>query len=230
MEYIIIIIFSILILGILWLVYNINIKEIKKIGNNKRLNNYTNKFPENIEICKTILKQLNNTKVKIEEVKEKNIKTSLYLVMTDTISIANIRDSYTRVQTIAHECIHSIQDKKILWFNFIFSNIYLIYFVAIIIFSLFGIINNYMLYLCILLIASIVQYAVRSFLETDAMTRARYVAKEYIEENNLCTKEELDELIDSYDKLNNLGIKAVNYQILANNMIEVIIYLIVCLI
>ena len=37
---------------------------------------------------------------------------SLYIVATNTILISNIKDTFTRVQTIAHECLHSIQNKK----------------------------------------------------------------------------------------------------------------------
>ena len=82
-------------------------KKSKKIAENKELDELSNSFPENIEICKSILDKLGNSDVQIKE--EKESKTSLYIVVNNTISIANIRDSYTRIQTIAHECIHSIQ-------------------------------------------------------------------------------------------------------------------------
>ena len=42
-----------------------------------------------------------------------------------------------------------------------------------------------------------VYYMVRAFLENDAMIKAKYLAKEYIEEKNISTKEEIDQFIQS---------------------------------
>ena len=82
---------------------------------NQRLikNEIANKLPENKEICKAILKKLHNENVKIQENEDKDNKTSLYIAISNTIFIANIKDTFTRVQTIAHECIHSTQNKKL---------------------------------------------------------------------------------------------------------------------
>lgn len=228
MEYIVIIAISIIILGIVWLILGISLKEIKKIGENEELDKLTNSFPENIEICKSILNKLGNTHVTIKE--EKDNEASLYVIVNNTITIANIRKSYTRVQTIAHECIHSTQSKKMLWFNFVFTNIYLLYFLVISILTIMNIIPNPMLFLCILIIMGLVQYSIRSMLETDAMTKARYVAKEYLEENEICSKEDIEKIVTQYDKLNTPGIKFVNFDILVRNILKVIIYSIVAII
>ena len=118
MEYIVLILICLIFLIILWCVLELNIKKLKQIGEDKELDNLTKKFPENIDICKSILKKLGNDSVTIKE--ENDTKTSLYVVVNNTITIANIRDSYTRIQTVAHECIHSIQSKSMLWFNFIY--------------------------------------------------------------------------------------------------------------
>ena len=70
MEYIVIIVVSIITIILLKIGLNIRIKDIKKvkeIGYDKELNTIANKFPENKEICENILKKLNNTDVKIEE-------------------------------------------------------------------------------------------------------------------------------------------------------------------
>lgn len=228
MEYILIIIISIIFLILLAFILGFNIKKIKQIGKNKELDELTNSFPENINICKSILKKLGNEKVKIKE--EKESKTSLYIVLNDTITIANIRNSYTRIQTIAHECIHSIQSKKMLWFNFIYTNIYMLYFIIITILTLLNIIKTPFIYLVVLSIMGMVQYVIRSMLETDAMMKAKYVAKEYLEENNICTKEEVEKIINEYDKLNDIGIKMVNYNICTNNFIKIIIYSLIAII
>ena len=121
MEYIVIIIIIISII-LLKLGLNIHIsdmKKIKKIGYDKKLNDIANKFPSNKEICMEMLEKLNNKNVKIEEVKDS--KTSLYIAITNKIIIANINDTFTRIQTISHECLHSIQNRRILLSNFIFE-------------------------------------------------------------------------------------------------------------
>lgn len=228
MELIIIITVTIILEVIVGIVFNINFKKIKSIGMEENLNLIAEKYPSNIEICKEILKKLKNEKVKVEE--DKEAKTTLYLAISDKIFIADTKNSYTRIQTMAHECLHSIQDRKILMFNFIFSNIYILYFATIIILKVLNIINNALLYLSIFLVLSMVYYMTRVFLENDAMIKAKYLAKEYLEEKNISTKEEIDQLIDGYTRLNNEGIKAVNYQVFIEILAKVIIFSVVALI
>lgn len=230
MDFIIILIILVVLLIILAVIYDVNIKKIKKFGEieESKFNEITNKYPSNIEICKYILKKLNNTKVKVEE--DKNSKTSLYIAVTDKIIIANVKNSYTRIQTIAHECLHSIQSRKILLFNFIYSNIYLFYFSITTILSLLNKLPNKMLFLCIMLIMSYVYYFVRSYLENDAMIKAKYLAKEYMEEIKIAEKSEINSIIESFEKLNNMGIKMTNFELMFETIIKVIILLITFLI
>ena len=232
MEYVCIIIISIISIIVLALVYQIKIKEIKKIkeiGFSKELNNITDKLPENKIVCEQILKQLNNDK-NVKVVSDGSAKASLYIVATNTISIANIKDTFTRIQTIAHECIHSTQNRSILMFNFIYSNFYLLYFVCICLLTLFNKTANPMLQVFILTMLSFIYYKLRSYLETDAMTRAPYVAKEYIEKSNVIKKEELDLVMKNYNIINKFGIKLVNFQLFANCILKIIIYCVICLI
>lgn len=70
MSYIIILFIIIIAIILLKIVINVRIKEIKNIANNKKLDEITNKFPENIEICKKILNITKNKNVKIEENKD----------------------------------------------------------------------------------------------------------------------------------------------------------------
>lgn len=226
MIYVIIVSFVLLI--ILGIIFELNVKKIKEIGENKELDNLTKAFPDNIEICNKILDKLGNKNVKIKEDKES--KTSLYVVINNTITIANIKDSFTRIQTIAHECIHSTQSKKMLWFNFIFTNIYILYFLIIVILALLKVNVDETLLLAILILMGSVQYCIRSMLETDAMIKARFVAKEYLEEEQICSKEQINIIVNEYDKLNNMGIKLVNFDIIARNIVKVIIYSLLCLI
>ena len=227
MEILIILLICILSLLILDIIFKINIKNIKQIGENKELDELTGKYPSNIDVCKSILEMVNNKTVKIEENKDSN--TSLYIAILNKISIANVRGSFTRIQTIAHECLHSIQDRNILLFNFWFSNIYLIYFVIISLFALLGKLPNKMMFLTILIIFGFIYYFTRSYLENDAMIKARFLAKEYMEKQNISSKEEIFKIIKEYDKLNNIGIKCVNYKLYFYVCIKIIIFAILIL-
>lgn len=222
MELVVIIIVAVVLAVIVGIVFKINFKKIKDIGMDKDLNILAEKYPSNVEICKDILKKLKNEKVKVEE--DKDAKTTLYLALTDKIFIADTKNSYTRIQTMAHECLHSIQDRKILMFNFIFSNVYILYFALIVILKIFKVINNELLYLNIFLIFSMVYYMVRAFLENDAMIKAKYLAKEYIEEKNISSNDEIEKLVDGFTRLNEVGIKAVNYQLFIEILTKVIIF------
>lgn len=230
MEYVSIVVI-ILFIVVIKFALNVKLKDIKKIkeiGFNKELNDITNKLPENTEICKGILKMIDNNTVNIKE--EKNIKSSLYIVATNSIIIANIKDTFTRVQTIAHECLHSVQNKRTLMFNFIFSNIYLIYFVLITVLTIFKIVNNPLVHIFILIFISFIYYMVRSYLEIDAMTKAKYLAKEYIESKNILKQEEIDKILNGYTNLNELGIKFTCFMLAFNSMIKLLIYCIVAVV
>ena len=225
MEFLVLLIMIIIMYFILRFVFEFNIKKLKEISEKKELDEIAQRYPENIEICKYYLKKLNNESVKIEEDKESN--STLYLVMSNKIFIANLKESYTRIQTIAHECLHSIQSKKLLWFNFIFSNIYLIYFFLIKILTIFKVLPYKMLFLSVFIVFSLIYYAVRTYLEMDAMIKARFLAKEYMEEIEISKQEEIDKIIKQYDELNNLGIKFTNYKFLSNIFWKIIILLLI---
>ena len=229
MEYLIIIILCIVAILILKVGMNIklkDIKQIKNIGSNEELTEISNKFPENKQICKDILKILENEDVEIEETKDEKSQTSLYLVMQNKILIANIKDTFTRVQTIAHECIHSIQSKTLLKFNFIFSNFNNIYFLIICILALFNIVKVEVLNILLagLFLVQFIWFIVRSFLETDAMTRAEYVSKEYIEKANTVSKEEASILVNQYKEINKIGIKLYNFVLACQAVVKIIVY------
>ena len=138
-------------------IFRIKINKLKQIAeNNNDLNDIVKKYPSNIKICKSILKKLNNEKVKIQEDKEAN--NCLYIAASDKIIIANMRDSFTRIQTIAHECLHSVQDRRILLFNFIYSCFYIAIFYLAIILGVFKYLPNKMFFLCIYIIFSFLYY------------------------------------------------------------------------
>jgi len=231
-DLIVLVITSVCILVIISIILRFNLKNIKlikKIGENKDLNDITNGLPENEQICKEMLKMLHNEEVKVKT-GNSNSQASLYIIATNSIIIANIKNTFTRVQTIAHECIHSIQDKRIQWFNFVFSNIYLIYFGIITIIALFNKLLYTNIFAIILVMMSIIHYFVRSYLETDAMIKARYLAKEYMEQNReLIDEENIDIVVKNYDKLNEMGVKYYNMKIMYDCFSKVIIFCLVAI-
>ena len=228
MEFIVLLIIVIVVYLILRFIFDFNVKKIKELGEDKELDKLTQKYTENVEICKWYLKKLKNKNVKIEE--DKNSNATLYLGISNKIFIANLKESYTRIQTIAHECLHSIQSKKLLWFNFIFSNVYLVYFGVICILALLKILPMKMTFLSIFIVFSLVYYAVRTYLENDAMIKARFLAKEYMQEKAISTREEIDKIVNKYDELNDIGIRCTNFKFLSNILVKIIILAVIFLI
>lgn len=213
---------------LLTFIFKINVKKAKELENNKDVQIITDKFPENIDIAKEMLEMLNNKNVKIEQAK--NTKTSLYIAVANKISIADLKDNYGRIQTIAHECIHSMQDRTLLLFNFIFSNISIIYFALAIILTLCKVYTNTMLQVFILTMFTLINFSVRAYLEIDAMTKSRYLAEKYMNQKNLCTKDEQEKLLKEYDKINKVGIPFTLYYLLTNSLIRIMLYIAIAII
>ncbi len=232
MELVIALIVLVIILIIGAFIFEVNLKKIKEAGNNKKCDDIVSKFPNNKEICEDILEKLNNKKVKIRENNDKT--ASLYIAISDTIFIANISKTYTRIQTIAHECLHSVQNQKLLLFNYIYSNFYILYFILSVILTILGVFKDTKLQVIILTILGFFYYVIRAYLEIDAMTKAPYLAKEYmlqyIEKNPICNKEKIEEVEKEYQRINNIGIPATNYILFFNCILKVIIYTIIAVI
>lgn len=184
------------------IVLGVSIKKMNELSQKSPLDELTKRLPDSIQMGKEMLAMLKNDSVKIEKSTDEKSGTSLYLVMENKIIIANGNGSYAGVQTMAHECLHSVQNKKMLWFNFIYSNCYIIYTLAVIILTVLDVIKNTTMQLYILTLLGFVFYAVRSYLETDAMTKARYLARDYLEKKQMHSNEEIDSLIAAYDEIN----------------------------
>ncbi len=221
MELIIIII-AIIAIILIYSMMKMNIKELEKIALNPELNEIAKKYPNNTEICKSILKKLDNKTTKIEE--DKKSESILYIAVQDKISIGNTHESFTRIQTMAHECLHSIQDRKMLIFNFVYSNIYFLYFIVICILVVIKRLPNETIYSNILLILSFIYYVIRVFLENDAMIKAPYLAKEYMEEQNITNKEDIEKIVDGFNQINEKCIKGTNCNLFIKIMIKLVIF------
>ena len=62
------------------------------------------------------------------------------------------------------------------------------------------------------------------------MIKARFLAKEYMEDVNILNNEEIEKIVNEYDKINDLGIKAVNFNIFLNTIYRTIILALIFLI
>lgn len=78
-----------------------------------------------------------------------------------------------------------------------------------------------------MLILAMVFYVIRSYLEIEAMTKAKYIAKEYLEEHNV---KETKKITEEYEKINNIGIKYTCYKLISSKLYLIILYIIICLI
>ena len=231
MTEIIIIFICILILFLTKIGLNIKFKSLKqfKVRTNEKLNEISNKFPEDEKMCRDILmKSYNNSEVKI--VYNEEYTSCLYTVYNNTITIGKFKENYMKPQTISHECVHACQNKKMLWFNFIISNIYNLYFIITLILVIFNKLPFTNVFLTILTAIAFIQYIIRSTLETDAMTKAPYIAKEYLTENNILEKQEISELLEEYEEINKIGIPFYNYTLILKNIAKIIIFCIAILI
>ena len=217
-----IIITAIIAIIIVIILMPINIKKMNKIATNKELNEIAKKLPTNKEICEQILKKLGNNTTKIEE--NENSEATLYIAIQDKITIGNTHESFTRIQTVAHECLHSIQDKKMLIFNFIFSNIYLAFFIIICILTVCKKLSNEIMYSNIFLILSLIYYVIRIFLENDAMIKAQFLAKEYMQESKYIDNSEIDKIYHGFEELNKECVKGTNCSLFIGIMIKLVIF------
>ncbi len=219
MEFLVIAILALIIGLILRYFFDVSIKQIKELAQKPDLDKIVEKYPNNQQVAQEILKKLNNEKVKIEE--NENAESSLYVAISDKIFIGNIQKSYTRIQTIAHECLHSVQSRKLLLFHFIFSNFYLLYFVLIAFLGILKILPFEMTFLVSFVLIGMLFYAVRIYLENDAMIKAPFLAKEYMQGKGISSLEEIEKVMEGYDELNQIGIKAVNYKLFMGIMMKV---------
>ena len=227
MEFLVIAILSLIIGVILRYFFDVSIKEIKELAQKPNLDKIVEKYPNNQQVAQELLKKLNNEKVKIEE--NENAESSLYIAISDKIFIGNIQKSYTRIQTISHECLHSVQNRKLLIFHFILSNLYLFYFAILAILGILKILPFQMTFLISFVLIGMLFYAVRIYLENDAMIKAPFLAKEYMQGKQISSLEEIEEVMNGYDELNQIGIKAVNYKLFIGIMIKVFLLSIIFL-
>ena len=104
------------------------------------------------------------------------------------------------------------------------------FFIVILILAIFNKLPNTNLFLMVLTGIASIQYIIRNTLELDAMTRAPYITKEYLKENNILTEQEINDLLEEYEDVNRIGIPMTNYSLILKNIVRIIIFCIVILI
>ena len=82
----------------------------------------------------------------------------------------------------------------------------------------------------LLLILSFIYYTVRVFLENDAMIKAEFIAKEYMEKQPKAIEQEINEVVNGFKQLNRGCIKGTNCSLFINIMIKFVIFSVLALI
>ncbi len=157
------------------------------------------------ELCGEILKQINNTKVKIEM--DDASKTSLYVFLSDTIIISTKKvktkksiyeQNKSKLLVIAHECAHSTQPQILQWMNFLLTNLEIFMFLAILFITFILKYTNYIL-TYIYLSLSLFSIVVRHYLEMDATIKSVKITSKYLQ-NNGVKKDKIIEVVKYYKK------------------------------
>ena len=228
MEPIFVIAITLVSITLLKIIFKISTKKVEPLKEDKDLEKLTDKFPENIKIAEEMLQMLGNKTVKIEQAQ--STQTNLYIAVSNKILIADMKNNYARIQTIAHECLHSVQDRRLLLFNFIFSNIIILYWLIITILTIIGIITNIAEPTFILLLLATIKLAVRGLLEIEAITKAKYLAKEYMENKKLLSNEEINSILNKYEQITKISGPFTIANILVGSFIGILVYSAIALI
>ena len=96
--------------------------------------------------------------------------------------------------------------------------------------GIFKLLPYKIMFLTILILFGLIYYAVRVYLENDAMIKARFLAKDYMQEKNISSQNEIDKIVKKYDELNDIGIRSTNFQLLSGVLIKIIVALVIFII
>jgi len=157
---------------------------VEKVIYDEKISPVVEKMGANEEIANEILKFIGNDSTKIEKNVDPKIKASFYNFNTDRITIKNTEDlkDCSRIIHIAHECIHSIQDKKLGMAHFILSNIQILYFLGIFIYFFYNKdVDLRFNLLLVQLFIFILTFFIKVVLESDATYRGPELAFTYLE-------------------------------------------------
>ena len=84
-----------------------------------------------------------------------------------------------------------------------------------------------MVYIQVYTFLSLIYLCIRGYIETEAMGKAKYLAKEYMQEYSIknanITTEEVEVLVDNFENLNKIGIPLTNFWLATITIFKIII-------
>lgn len=185
----------------------INFNEMKKIKEQAIDEKYDRKIamlPDNKQVCNELQKMINKEcEIQLDD----NTTSSAYIFFLDKIILSNneiSKKSFSRILFIAHECIHSIQNKNMHIANFTLKNAVNIFTIA-----LFVILFMNKITVDILLtyfLVAFISFCINMILETDAIYRSIILARKYLSKYNL------DEIADRYEEIIPKTIKGIYFR------------------
>lgn len=185
---------------------------------------YTNK-----DIIEKLLKITKNETTKI--VIYEDIKGNYYTFFNNTIyigkGIQNIKykfeDKVNSLIVMAHEVIHSTQNKKIHILNFVFSNIYFLCVALSFIISLFFNNVDSSIFIIICFISLFFSLFFRQYLELDAIINSEKLFLKFLDNESVNLKENEKKIVNK-----NIKIAAV-LSFFTNSYKKIILFFIMCL-
>ena len=208
---------------ILFLLSYKSLKDTKKFASDELLNEQTENLLSNDEICKEIQEMVESKcEIKLDD----KAKSSAYIFFLNKIILSNTEESrknYTRVMFIAHECVHSVQDKVTHIINFAIVNIKNIFDIVLLVLILLG--KGNLELISISLLISILSFYYRIILETDAVYRSVIISRKYLEKRNM------DNIAEKYEEIVPKTVQGMYFSyimpILVRKMIFVLLFLII---
>lgn len=182
---------------------------------------------DNISVCKEMLHLLKNNHTNVEYNKDEKSNLSYYNHTKDVIILKNDNKSGSRITQIAHECIHTTQEKSYLKANKFFSNLQMLYFIIALI-SMFYIETTELLLISIQLLILLGTLFVKVVIEGDASYRSVKLAEEYLESK--INKEEKEQYIKESSKLVYKLMPVYYFNFFSQGMTMIILNLIISLI
>lgn len=154
-----------------------------------------------IELIKEILQKEGNTHTDVVEIE--STKGAYYSYFTDSVYISSKTSKCEEkdIVVVCHECIHSMQDKRLHIVNLIFSNLELLLFITTAICIVFGCFSFWAAVVYVL--CGTLSIVARCLLELPAMTGAFELAKKYSDEKNV---KEIEKEQKNINKMLPLGI------------------------
>lgn len=183
-----------LIATIFFVIVNLyEINKIKKEASNEKFDKIIATLPDNKQVCSEMQKIIGKEcEIQLDD----NTNSSAYIFFLDKIILSNnemSKKNFSRILFIAHECIHSIQSKKMHITNFILKNAVNIFTLALFIALFMKKISVEVLLVYFLI--SFMSFCINMILETDAIYRSIILSRKYL------SKYDSEKIADRYEEM-----------------------------